>query len=157
PPESVEEALHQRWGWLAKDTRKQTEPYERALVASFQGDFRGAEKGARESLREVEGTPDLNARIGPTLLLLEILLETNQPAEAGAMASDFLKRMVVWQPNFTRDATTKAQFYLEPLLLSVSRRAGPRWEREWRARRDQWLERSKKLGMLSESVEWALG
>jgi tRNA A-37 threonylcarbamoyl transferase component Bud32/tetratricopeptide (TPR) repeat protein len=145
PREAVAEVLRQSWPRLAPSAvARGDETWDRALLAAAYGDFATASAHAREGLRKVDAQPSLSSHARFSMLLAEIELETGRVKEAGAVASDFLRRREGWQFSSVLDDPAV-------YLMRIAARAGAISEPDLRARRDAWYGAATRV--LSSDVD----
>ena len=132
PREVVAEVLRQAWPRLDPSAvARADQTADRALLAAAYGDFDTASAHAREGLRQIDAQPTLPSHARFSVLLAEIELEAGRVKEAGAVASDFLRRREGWQFGSVLDDPAV-------YLTRIAARAGAIAEPDVRARRDAW-------------------
>ena len=155
--EMVEEVLRQRALKLPEAERASAQLSELALLDALRGNFDRATERGNELQKLVESDPNLAPHLRATLLLVEIMLETNQSTQAVALASDFQKRKGAWSVSATEVDTQTEASYLELLLLVAKRGAGLLKDGEWQAARRAWIDGVRRGRTPAEETLWTLG
>ena len=155
--EMVEEVLRQRALKLPEAERASAQLSELALLDALRGNFDRATERGNELQKLVEPDPNLAPHLRATLLLVEIMLETNQSTQAVALASDFQKRKGAWSVSATEVDTQTEASYLELLLLVAKRGAGLLKDNEWQGARGAWIDGVRRGRTPAEETLWTLG
>ena len=137
PRPSVEEVLSRRWSLVPTDAKKQSELWDRALLAVLDGDFARADDLAREYDAALPHTADAYDHAEPARLRVNVLMETDKMKDAAKAARAFLDRMAAW-PSYPF-APDPSITFLEPLY-----RSGEITKRELDEKREDWLARERR-------------
>ncbi|MFO0550683.1 MAG: protein kinase [Polyangiaceae bacterium] len=151
--EAVLEALAQAWAQSSAKERSVAEPRDRAMLAVLDGDFEAALRSVRDWQSATAKELDQSAHLEPASVALELMRETGQTTELGAVSEELRRKMGAWTEPRSNDWTLTIDRYR---LFAGKIGAG-----DFATARTAWYEKVRNKWQasgrrLDEELDWTL-